>query len=58
MPDTLQNQEREMIERARAESKRRVAGLVRRCGSETGNCPLDVGLKNQAAEDQETQVYL
>src|SRR5882724_9684466 len=30
----------------------------RRCGSETRNSPIHAGLENQAAEDQETQVYL
>jgi len=30
----------------------------RRCGSETRNSPIDAGLENQAAENQETQIYL
>src|SRR6202034_3389584 len=31
---------------------------LRRCGSEARNSPNDARLQNQAAEDQETQVYL
>src|SRR5260370_42448988 len=30
----------------------------KRCGSETRNSPIDAGLENHSAEDQETQVYL
>ena len=30
----------------------------RRCGGETRNSPIDVGLQNQAASDQETPFYI
>ena len=57
LPDTLQNQERKMIETALTESKGKVAGPGGD-GSETRNSPIDAGHENQAAGDQETQVYV
>jgi hypothetical protein len=57
LPDTLQNQERETIERALAEKEEESWG-PRRCAAKLGIPRSDVGLENQATEDQETQGYL
>jgi DNA-binding NtrC family response regulator len=57
LPDTLQNQEREIIETALAESKG--SRRPRRCGQAKLGIPrstLDWKIKQD--EDQETQVYL
>jgi hypothetical protein len=57
LPDALQNQEREIIETALAGSKGKVAG-PKGAAAKLGIPRSTLDSKIQAAEDQETQVYL